>query len=63
MKKYKSIKIEPDLMKRLKRFVEGQPNKEEAAEKLGLSRFTLHHITMRGTCNSDTLEKIQNTLK
>lgn len=61
--KYKSLRIEPELMKSLKRFVASHPTKEVAAEKLGFTRMVLHNIIMRGTCNSDSLEKIQSALQ
>lgn len=62
-KNYRSVEVDIEVMRELKKFVKAAKTKEDAAEKLNLNRSVLSGIITRGTCSSKNLNKITEALK
>lgn len=58
-KQHRSVKIEPDIMKKLVKYVATHVTSELAAKAIGISRHTLTRIIGCGTCSETTLKTIK----
>jgi hypothetical protein len=58
----RSVKLTPEEVRLLKKYVHQFPAKLDAAESIGISRPTLDLVIIRGTGNSLTIDKIRKIL-
>jgi predicted DNA-binding protein (UPF0251 family) len=61
-RKRKSVALEPSERRAFKKWVSAQPTQIDAADTLGLSRFTVADILAKGTGSPESIEKIKSVI-